>query len=158
MGPAETDVVRAIGDAADELVELAGRLVAFDTTARETGDPPRDEAALQEYLAERLRAAGAEIDLWEPRPEDVAGTPQSPPGLEFAGRPQLTATFAGGGGRSLLLNGHIDAVTSEPKDRWRHEPNTPVLEDGMLYGRGSCDMKGPIAAIVFAAEMLARVG
>ncbi len=59
---------------------------------------------------------GAAVDIWEPAPGDVAGSRQIDAGLEFAGRPQLAATFAGaGGGRSLMLNGHIDVVTPAPE-------------------------------------------
>src|SRR5471030_741165 len=95
----------------DELVELATDLIGFDTTARNVGDPPREEAALQEYLAARLRAAGAEIDLWEPDAEQLQGKPLVPPGLDFVGRPQLVARLRGtGGGLSLIFNGHIDVV------------------------------------------------
>jgi acetylornithine deacetylase len=78
--------------------------------------------------------------------------------LDFDGRPQLVARFAGaGGGRSLLLNGHIDVVSGEPKARWTDDPNTPIVRDGKLYGRGACDMKGGVAAMVLAAEVLARL-
>ena len=71
----------------------------------------------------------------------------------FDGRPQLAARFAGpGGGRSLLLNGHIDVVPSEPRDRWTSDPNPAEVRDGNLYGRGACDMKGGVACMVFAAE------
>ena len=155
----EQEVVDAIAAGRDELVELTRTLVGFDTTARHVGDPARDEAALQRYLADRLLTAGAEIDLWEPAPEDVAGTRQAPPGLDFAGRPQLAATIRGaGGGRSLLLNGHIDAVTVEPRERWTHDPFAGEVVDGRLYGRGACDMKGGVAAMTFAAEVLSRLG
>ena len=157
MNDLEQRIAGAIAESRDELVELASALIRFDTTARDAGDPARDEAALQALLAERLTAAGAEVDVWEPRPEDVLGR-QVPFALDFDGRPQLVARFAGaGGGRSLLLNGHIDVVSGEPKARWTDDPNTPVVRDGNLYGRGSCDMKGGVAAMVLAAEMLARL-
>jgi acetylornithine deacetylase len=157
MNDLEQRVVDAIAERRDEVVELASALIRFDTTARDPGDPARDEAALQAYLAARLSAAGARVEVWEPRPEDVRGV-QVPFHLDFDGRPQLLATFAGaGGGRSLLLNGHIDVVSGEPKARWTDDPNAPVVRDGMLYGRGSCDMKGGVAAMVLAAEVLARL-
>ena len=144
----------------DELVALASDLIAFDTTARDhNDDPAREEAALQKYLAARLRAAGAETDVWEPAPEDIAGSPMTPPGLLFEGRPQLTARFPGaGGGRSLLFNGHIDVVTVEPREQWASDPFRPEVRAGKLYGRGSCDMKGGIASMVYAAEVLASLG
>jgi acetylornithine deacetylase len=158
MNDGEQRIAEAISGSRDELVELASTLIRFDTTARNAGDPARDEAALQAHLADRLLAAGAEVDVWEPRAEDVRGR-QIPFELDFEGRPQLVARFAGtGGGRSLLLNGHIDVVSGEPKERWTSDPNTPVVRDGTLYGRGACDMKGGVAAMVLAAETLSRLG
>jgi acetylornithine deacetylase len=158
MDDVEQGIAQAIAGSRDELVELASALIRFDTTARDAGDPARDEAALQAHLAGRLRAAGAEVEVWEPQPGDVRGR-QIPFELDFDGRPQLLARFPGaGGGRSLLLNGHIDVVSGEPKERWTTDPNTPVVRDGNLYGRGACDMKGGVAAMVLAAETLARLG
>ncbi len=156
---AESRVCEAIATRRDELVALAGALIGFDTTARRVGDPPRDEAALQEYLAERLRGAGAEVDVWEPDGEALQGKPLIPPGLDFAGRPQLIARRRGrGGGRSLLLNGHIDVVSAEPRAAWASDPFLAEVRHGRLYGRGACDMKGGIAAMVFAVEVLASLG
>ena len=157
MNDVEQRVIDAIAERRDEVVELASALIRFDTTARDPGDPARDEAALQALLADRLSGAGASVEIWEPKPEDVLG-PQVPFHLDFDGRPQLLARFTGvGGGRSLLLNGHIDVVSGEPKARWTDDPNTPVVRDGMLYGRGSCDMKGGVAAMVIAAATLAEL-
>ncbi len=156
----EQQIMDEIARRCDELVALASDLIAFDTTAREhNDDPAREEAALQKYLAARLRAAGAETDVWEPAPEDVAGHPMTPPGLRFEGRPQLIARFPGAGkGRSLLFNGHIDVVKPDPIEQWTSDPFRPEVRDGKLYGRGSCDMKGGIASMVFAAEVLASLG
>src|SRR6266508_4609943 len=156
----ERRIVDEVERRRDEVVELATDLIAFDTTARESVDSPaREEAALQEYLARRLREAGAEVELWEPPPEDVAGSRIVPPGWRFDGRPQLLASFGGtGGGRSLLWNGHIDAVSAEPRDRWTSDPYRAEVRDGVLYGRGACDMKGGVACIVAAAEALAGAG
>jgi acetylornithine deacetylase len=159
LSDGERKVCDAIAERREELVALASALIAFDTTARNVGDPPRQETALQEYLADRLRATGAEIDLWEPDAAALRGKPLVPPGLDFAGRPQLIARRAGsGGGRSLVLNGHIDVVSVEPRERWTSGPFAPEVRDGKLYGRGSCDMKGGIASMVLAAEMLATSG
>ena len=82
-----------------------------------------------------------------------------PDGLDFVGRPQLAARLRGaGGGRSLLLNGHIDAVSAEPVGQWTSHPLRPEVRDGQLYGRGSCDMKGGIAGMLFALETVTRLG
>jgi acetylornithine deacetylase len=159
LSQTESAVCAAIDDRRTELVELASQLISFDTTAREVGEPPRQEAALQDHLARRLSAVGAEVDVWEADAEALAGKPLVPPGLDFAGRPQLIARLPGrGGGRSLVFNGHIDVVSGEPREAWTSDPFTPEVRDGRLYGRGSCDMKGGIAAMVLATETLAGLG
>ncbi len=155
----EERIFNAVAEGRDELVDLTTRLIAFDTTARTPGEPAREEADLQRYLAKRMTAAGAAIDLWEPTADDVAGSRQIPEPIEFVDRPQLAARFRGsGGGPSLLLNGHIDVVPCEPRDRWTSDPLRAEVRGGDLYGRGACDMKGGVAAMVFAAEVLARLG
>src|SRR5690242_1734124 len=159
LSDAERTVCEALEQGRDELVGLARTLIAFDTTARDVGDPPRDEAALQEYLAEVLRESGAEVDVWEPDGDAMQGEPLVPPGLDFVGRPQLIARLRGsGGGRSLVFNGHIDVVSADPRSSWTSDPFTADIRDGKLYGRGACDMKGGIASMVFAAQTLAALG
>ncbi|MFJ5289217.1 MULTISPECIES: ArgE/DapE family deacylase [unclassified Streptomyces] len=155
-----TRVLEEIDRRADDLVRLTCDLVAFDTTVRgSAAEPARDEAGLQEYLADRLRAAGATADVFTPAPGGLPASPQTPPGLGFDGRPQLIARFPGtGGGRSLLFNGHIDVVSAEPRAAWTSDPFRAEVRDGRLYGRGTCDMKGGIAAAVVAAEALAALG
>jgi acetylornithine deacetylase len=151
---AERAVLRAVAARRDEIVALAGELIAFDTTA---GDEPREEAALQEHLRARLAAAGAEADLWEPGDSVVAESRQVPDGFSFRGKPQLAATFGGAGaGGSLLFNGHVDVVAAGPASAWSTaDPFHPELRDGRLIGRGACDMKGGVAAMVVAAETVA---
>ena len=154
----EERVVQAVRDAKDELVGLTADLVACDTTARLAGDPARDEEKLQRVLAARLVALGAEADLWEPEPTG-SGDRFIPAGLDFKGRPQLAAVLRGtGGGRSILLNGHIDAVDVEPRDKWTSDPFVLTERGGYLYGRGANDMKGGVAGLVLALEALHRQG
>lgn len=159
LSDAERGVCDALAARQDDLVALASELIRFDTTARAVGEPPRQERQLQERLAARLERAGAEIDLWEPDADALAGKPLVPPGLDFAGRPQLIARLPGSGrGRSLVFNGHIDVVSVEPSGRWTSDPFAAAVRDGLLYGRGSCDMKGGIAAMTLAAETLVELG
>jgi acetylornithine deacetylase len=58
----------------------------------------------------------------------------------------------------LLFNGHIDSVSVEPRSSWSSDPLRAQERDGMLYGRGACDMKGGVAAMVLAAQTLAELG
>ena len=154
MTDQERAVVEAVERRADDVVALAEQLIAFDTTAGAGGD----EAALQAAVAERLSAAGADVDVWLPGPEVVAGSRQVPDGFDFAGRPQLAARFAGrgGDGPSLLFNGHIDVVPPGDATAWTTPPLQAARRGPRLHGRGACDMKGGVAAMVVAAEVLAR--
>jgi len=114
-------------------LEILERLIAFETPC----PPGRNTGPLQEFLAGRLRSLGA----------DVRTIPLYP------GDPQIVALLAGrGGGRSLLLNGHVDVASTMPGEPWTAPPFHPVRRDGRLYGRGATDMKGGIAAALVALE------
>jgi len=155
----EREVVEGVARRRDDLVELLRALITFDTVTHTPGSPAREEAALQRFLGHRLAARGAEVRLAEPEPALVAGHPMVPEGFSFAGRPQLVARFPGaGGGRTLLLNGHVDVVDVEPRAAWSVDPFAAVVRDGAVWGRGACDMKGGVACMVLAAEVLADLG
>src|SRR5699024_5231310 len=86
------------------------------------------------------------------------------PVLEEAapGRPNLICDWQGGGfdperHKTLMLEGHTDVVTEGDPSAWRHPPFAAVVEDGRLYGRGSADMKGGVAAAISALEAVRRV-
>ena len=154
----EEKVVESVRANRAELLALTAELVACDTTARTVGMPARDEEKLQRIVARRLQTLGAETDVWEPEPTGKDDR-HLPDDLDFKGRPQLAANLRGaGGGRSLLLNGHIDAVDVEPCAKWTDDPFTMVQRDGRLYGRGTADMKGGIAAMVVGLEAMRRTG
>lgn len=154
--PLDRRVVDEIAGRRDALVSLLADLVRFDTRAPGSDFAPREEAAFQAYVAERLRHAGLDVDVWEP---DVAALDferyPKPEGYTFAGRPQLLARARGtGGGRTLLFNGHVDVVSEEPRELWSSDPFGADVRDGRLYGRGACDMKGGVAAMIVATEVL----
>ena len=156
LSPLERRVADEVERRRGDLCDLLCDLVAFDTRAPDPDYAPRDEAALQEYVAGRMRAAGLAVRVWEPEAADLPPSRYPiPAGHHFRGRPQLVATAQGaGGGRTLLLNGHVDVVTVEPRELWTSDPFAPALRDGRLYGRGACDMKGGVAAMLLATEVL----
>jgi putative selenium metabolism hydrolase len=61
-----------------------------------------------------------------------------------------------GDGPGLLLDGHLDTVPVTSRDAWRHEPFGGELSEGAIWGRGSADMKGPLAAMLCGAAFAAR--
>ncbi len=155
----ERRVCAHIAGREDELVALLRTLIGFDTVTHTPGAPPRDEAALQRFLAGRLAARGATVEVAEPDRALLGDHPIVPAGFSFAGRPQLVARFpAAGEGPALLLNGHVDVVDVEPRDTWARDPFSAVVRDGAVWGRGACDMKGGVACMVTAAEALAELG
>ena len=62
----------------------------------------------------------------------------------------------GSSGPLVCLAGHVDVVPPGPLNEWTSDPFTPTERDGLLYGRGASDMKGPAAAMITAAERAAR--
>jgi succinyl-diaminopimelate desuccinylase len=71
--------------------------------------------------------------------------------LTFAPVDNLWAKH-GSGGPLLCFAGHTDVVPTGPRDDWQSDPFEPVIRDGLLYGRGSADMKSGLAAMVTATE------
>lgn len=118
------------------------------------------EAAVQEVIAKKMRSLGASVERWEPNADALsiyAGRAGYYPGRDFAGRPNQAATVKGSGdGQSLLLTGHIDVVP--PGTGWSVDPFAAVRKDGRIYGRGTVDMKGGIAAMIMALEAVIASG
>jgi acetylornithine deacetylase len=112
-----------------------------------------DEEPAQQLVEARLRQLGFTIESIEPDPERLAEHPDSGlPLISYEGRRSLVGTIGGGAGRSLLLNGHVDVVSPEPAELWTKDPWGAEIVDGRLYGRGACDMKGGVAAMLLAVE------
>jgi len=115
-----------------EVVELASRLIA-----RASVTP--DDAGCQALIGAELMDQG--FTLTE---------------LPFGDVVNLWAV-QGDGAPMIVLAGHTDVVPTGPEDAWRFPPFTPTVADGCLYGRGSADMKGSLAAMLVATRrFLAR--
>ena len=115
--------------------ELVAALVAIDSVNPDLVPGGAGEAEIATFVAAWLRNGGLEVELVEAAP----------------GRPSVLAVARGtGGGRSLMLNAHLDTVGVEGMER----PFEPVVRNGRLYGRGAYDMKAGLAACMLAAERL----
>ena len=75
-----------------------------------------------------------------------------------AGRPSVVGTIGDGARPHLAWNGHLDVVPAGSLDTWSHDPWAGEVDHGRLYGRGSADMKGPVAAALEAAAAVLRSG
>ena len=144
-GDARETLDRRIEERRDELVELTRALVQIPTV-----NPPGEAyEPCQRLLARRLGRRGFEVQLL--RAKGAIGDSTRHP------RTNLIARIEGRGpGPCVHFNGHIDVV--EAGDGWTVNPFAGVVRDGRLYGRGSCDMKGGLAAAVIAVESIHEAG
>jgi succinyl-diaminopimelate desuccinylase len=125
----------------DALLDFTRRLLrARSVHQPESGGTEQAAAAV---VAGQMREFG-----WDPLIEEAA-----------PGRPNVIATIDGGRpGPALLFEGHTDVVTEGDRGAWSHDPYGAEVVDGRLYARGAADMKGGVAAMLFAADLLAREG
>jgi acetylornithine deacetylase len=154
--PIEKRVVAAARKLRGRLVETISEMVRIPS---ENSPPAGSELECQRYVHARLGGLGLRSELYELT--SVPGLTQHPAfrhDRDYTNRPNVGAIWRGsGGGRSLLLSGHIDTVPrgSEP---WKRDPFGAEIEGNLLYGLGSNDMKGGIAAMLVAAESLREAG
>ena len=113
---------------AEEMAALLAQLVAVNTE-----NPPGNEAACIEFIRAQLEEAGCETRIYAKDPA----------------RPNLVSRLFGGSAPPLLLQGHVDVVTTAGP-AWTHPPFEARLEDGYIWGRGALDMKGGVAMLVHA--------
>jgi acetylornithine deacetylase len=119
-----------------ELEGLLSKLVAIDSVNPELVPGGAGEAEIAQFVALWLEERGLDVEVEEVAP----------------GRPNVVGVARGsGGGRTLMLNAHMDTVGYAGMER----PLEPVVSDGRLYGRGAYDMKASLAAIMLAG---ARAG
>jgi len=141
--PASAEARRLLAPLKHEIVELLRRLVATNSVAV---PPEGNETPAQRVLYRFLRDNRVDVEMY-----DTAFLKRSrDPGVRrerhYAGRRNLIARLPGSGrGRSLLLTGHIDTVPPGLSP-WRGGPWSAAIRQGRVYGLGSYDMKGGLAA------------
>ncbi|MBN8999650.1 MAG: ArgE/DapE family deacylase [Rhizobiales bacterium] len=160
----EKTISEAVEARADRIVETLKDLVSFESVSRPDPAPAGPgEAPCQQYLKGRLEALGFATELWEPDPAPLLDKYRGRPGAiedrTFDRRPNLAGRLKGqGGGRSILLTGHVDVVPTGPIEHWKTDPFKPVVTNDAVYGRGTVDMKGGVAAMLMAVETLSDIG
>lgn len=121
-----------------ELLTLSQRLVAIDSVNPALAAGTQGEQALAHFAASWLEEHGLETSLEQ---------------TDLEQRPNVVAVIRGsGGGRSLLLNAHLDTVGVSGMEA----PFNAIVENGRLHGRGALDTKGGLAAVMLAAAEARR--
>jgi acetylornithine deacetylase len=124
---------------AADVERLVADLVAIDSVNPTLVPGGAGETEVMRFAAAWMANAGLDVEVVDAAPH----------------RPSVVGTARGsGGGRSLMLCGHLDTVGVEGMS----EPHAPRVRDGRLYGRGGYDMKGGVAAAMLAAAAAARAG
>src|SRR5438128_8224839 len=112
---------------------LVSERVAIESVNPDLVASGSGETAIAQFVASWLGDAGLEVEIVEPMP----------------GRPSVVGVLHGtGGGRSLMLNAHMDTVGAGGMA----DAFSPVVRDGRVYGRGAYDMKASLAAIMLTAS------
>jgi acetylornithine deacetylase len=119
-----------------DVAELTARLVEFDSVNPALVPGGGGERAIALFVAEWCASSGLEVELLGEERASV-----------------IARRRGSGGGRSLLLNGHLDTVGVAGMDT----PFEPRIENGRLYGRGAYDMKGALAALMLAAAQVPQL-
>ena len=138
-GSRKNRLFRRIEDARDDLVALTRDLVRIPTV-----NPPGDAyTECCDYIGRRLAARGFTVEYL--RAEGSIGDSDRYP------RTNVVCRIEGGrSGPCVHFNSHIDVVM--PGEGWTVDPFAAEIRDGKIYGRGTCDMKGGLAASMIAAE------
>lgn len=155
--PVDADLVRRISDAVDarrdETVALLQSLVRVPSVTNSEGE-------VQKVVMNACGVRDLAVDAWEATPDEIAGY-HDHVGEQtvYEGRTNVAAVRRGtGGGRSILLNAHVDTVENGDPATWTQDPLGAEIVGDLLYGRGSCDMKGGLTSYLAAFDALDALG
>ncbi|MFS0655518.1 peptidase [Bacillus sp. 179-C3.3 HS] len=129
----------------EEAIKLLQQMVQCESTQG-------NEKGVQQLVADQLSAIGFDIDVWDIGDDDLLEHPYFySPRRSFKESPNVAGRLKGtGGGKSILLNGHVDVVPAGDLKQWTYPPYSGHIINGRLYGRGATDMKGGNVSLLFA--------
>lgn len=152
MNPTEQRVLAAIDEAG--LLQALAELVAVPSL-----DGTPDENRAQEVAAAIMARCGLAVETWELDLPALYAHPAASWEVPRDGGIGVAGGLGEGrGGRSLILNGHVDVVPAGDPANWRFPPWEATVADGRVYGRGAVDMKGGVCCAIFAAKAIRDAG
>jgi succinyl-diaminopimelate desuccinylase len=124
-----------------EVVGLTQNLLKIDSVVRPEKGIYEEEVS--QYITEYLKKLDFKVEIYEVEPK----------------RPNVIAVLEGSEeGKCLLFEGHTDVVTEGVASKWTYPPFAAEIHDGRIYGRGACDTKGNVAAMIMAAKAIKQSG
>jgi succinyl-diaminopimelate desuccinylase len=111
----------------EEVIELCANLIQIPSD-----NPPGNTVELANFIKEYIEKNGGSVELFEPK-EGIVNLVSS----------------IGEGSPHLVLNGHLDQFPAEVGEDWSVDPYGGVIKDSFIYGRGSGDMKGGLASLLY---------
>ncbi|HAN95444.1 MAG: ArgE/DapE family deacylase [Limnochordia bacterium] len=147
----------------DKYIRLLQELVRIDTSVIGHGIEGGRELKGQQFLAEQIAAMGGTYEFREVNEEliqeGIRRYGEGNPGHNYQDRPNLLGIFPGtGGGRSLVLNGHVDTMPYGERKLWAFDPFSGAEVEGVIQGLGTTDMKGGLAAALAAIDLVKSAG
>ena len=135
----------------DALLECACGLIAIESVGG-------NESPAQERVAEVMRFAGMDVDVWELDLDALCRHRAYSAEIERDHAVGVVGRTGSVNGPSLILNGHVDVVPAGNLDSWSVPPWQGTIADGRVYGRGSADMKGALYCALFAVKAIRDAG
>jgi succinyl-diaminopimelate desuccinylase len=117
------------------LIDLCSKLVQIPSD-----NPPGDTTKIAEYVSKYIESHGIKVELYEPKQGIIN-----------------IVAHIGSGKPHLVLNGHLDQFPGEINEKWINPPHSGLIKDGKIHGRGSGDMKGGLASLLFIFCKLAKL-
>jgi len=159
----EGKVLDLISENSDEITEFLRKLINFKTVAPPIGAKADDNEYIkhQNFVNETLKEMNFDTDIWEIDASKLESSPGTGvmPDRDLSKMPVVVGTFkSDGNGRSLILNGHCDVVPLGVIENWTHDPFKGEIEDNKIFGRGACDMKAGITAMLHAVKFIQKAG
>ncbi|HJO02483.1 MAG TPA: ArgE/DapE family deacylase [Acidobacteriota bacterium] len=135
----------------EEMVDLLDRLVQV----RSVGGM---ESPAQRLAADFMAASGLDVDTWAIDLDTLRHHPHFCEEIEREDALGVVGRLGSDEGPSLLFNGHLDVVGAGDESDWSVPPWRATVRDGVVFGRGTVDMKGGVCAAMCAAKALLAAG